>query len=204
MNQSDFKYVGINVKLLISTLMLITIMFVFTGKVRAEENLAVTVYGGRMTDDDFGETLTGQAGFIDAYIVVGALSWTFIRFFEGALSLELEGQVGQWFADQNNVEFNLPVVIRWSKFPWNNDVSTSLAYGLGPSYATRKPVAEIEIDGSTQKLLAYWFAEITFGPPKSNWAGLFRIHHRSGAFGLFTDRHEGGSNTLAVGLKYSF
>ncbi|MBE9544702.1 MAG: hypothetical protein IMF02_09445, partial [Proteobacteria bacterium] len=52
--------------------------------------------------------------------------------------------------------------------------------------------------------LVYWFGEIAFGPPDSNWAGVFRIHHRSGAFGLIADRGEGGSNTLAVGLKYRF
>ena len=83
----------------------------------AEDDFAATVYGGRMTDGVFEEALPGQADFIDAYVVVGALSWTFTRFFENALTFELEGQIGKWFGDQDNMEFNLPVVIRWSKFP---------------------------------------------------------------------------------------
>ena len=189
---------------IIAVIMVIALMPAFTGKTMAEDDFAVTVYGGRMTDGDFGDALTGQADFIDAYVVVGALSWTFARYFEDALSFELEGQVGKWWGDQHNVEFNLPLAIRWSKFPWNHYVSTSLAYGLGPSYASKEPAAEIDEHDSTKQFLVYWFGEIAFGPPDSNWAGVFRIHHRSGAFGLIADRGEGGSNTLAVGLKYRF
>lgn len=189
---------------IIAVIMVIALMPAFTGKTMAADDFAVTVYGGRMTDGDFGDALTGQADFIDAYVVVGALSWTFARYFEDALSFELEGQVGKWWGDQHNLEFNLPLAIRWSKFPWNHYVSTSLAYGLGPSYATKEPAAEIDEHDSTKKFLVYWFGEIAFGPPDSNWAGVFRIHHRSGAFGLIADRGEGGSNTLALGLKYRF
>ena len=189
---------------IIAVIMVIALMPAFIAKATAGEDFAVTVYGGRMTDGDFGDALTGQADFIDAYVVVGALSWTFARYFEEALSFELEGQVGKWCGDQHNVEFNLPLAIRWSKFPWNHYVSTSLAYGLGPSYATKEPAAEIDEHDSTHKFLVYWFGEIALGPPDSNWAGVFRIHHRSGAFGLIADRGEGGSNTLGVGLKYRF
>ncbi len=189
---------------IIAVIMVIALMPAFTGKTMAADDFAVTVYGGRMTDGDFGDALTGQADFIDAYVVVGALSWTFARYFEDALSFELEGQVGKWWGDQHNLEFNLPLAIRWSKFPWNHYVSTSLAYGLGPSYATKEPAAEIDEHDSTKKFLVYWFGEIAFGPPDSNWAGVFRIHHRSGAFGLIADRGEGGSNTLGLGLKYRF
>ena len=184
--------------------MVIAITPAFIAKATAGGDFAVTLYGGRMTDGDFQETLAGQADFIDAYVVVGALSWTFARYFEEALSFELEGQVGKWWGDQHNVEFNLPLAIRWSKFPWNQYVSTSLAFGLGPSYATKEPAAEIDEHDSTKQFLVYWFCEMAFGPPYSNWAGVFRIHHRSGAFGLIADRGEGGSNSLAFGLKYRF
>lgn len=185
-------------------LFIIIFIFVLTEKVIAEDNMALTVYTGQMTDDDFVETLTGQASSVDAYVLVGALAWTFYRAYEDALSFELEGQVGKWLGDQNHFEFNLPVVIRWSSFPWDHHVDTSFAYGLGLSYATSRPTAEIEIEGSTQKWLAYWFGEMAFGPPQSRWAGVLRIHHRSGSFGLVGDRHEGGSNTLAIGVKYGF
>ena len=170
----------------------------------AGQDFAVTVYGGRMTDSDFGDTLTGQFDFVDAYVVVGALAWTFTRYYENALSFEIEGQVGKWFGDQHNWEFNLPVAVRWSKFPWDNYVATSLAYGLGPSYASEEPEEEIKLNDSTKKFLVYWFGELTLGPPASSWAASLRIHHRSGAFGLVEEQGRGGSNTIAVGIKYRF
>ena len=64
---------------IIAVIMVIAITPALIGKAMAEEDFAVTVYGGRMTDGDFGDTLSGQADFIDAYVVVGALSWTFAR-----------------------------------------------------------------------------------------------------------------------------
>lgn len=189
---------------IIAILILIALVPAFIGNAPAEQDFAVTVYGGRMTDGDFGEALTGGSDFIDAYVVVGALSWTFARYLEKALSFELEGQVGKWFGDSDHWELNIPVAIRWSKFPWNKHVATSLAYGLGPSVASAKPDAEIDLHDTTKKFLVYWYAELALGPPESNWAGVLRIHHRSGAFGLVADRGEGGSNTLCIGLKYRF
>jgi hypothetical protein len=189
---------------IVAVLLIIAVMPAFTGKTMAADDYAVTIYGGRMTDGDFGSSLNRKANFIDAYVVVGALSWTFARFFEDALSFELEGQVGKWFGDQHHWEFNLPVAIRWSKFPWNHYVSTSLAYGIGPSYASEEPQVEIEEFDSTEKFLVYWFGELALGPPDRNWSVVLRLHHRSGAFGLILDRGVGGSNSLAIGLKYRF
>jgi hypothetical protein len=189
---------------IVAFLIVIAVVPAFTVNSMAEQDFAATVYGGRMTDGDFGEALTGNAEFIDAYVMVGALSWTFARFYDDALSFELEGQVGKWFGDSDHLEFNLPVAIRWSKFPWNHYVATSLAYGLGPSYATEEPEAEIDVHGTTHQFLIYWFAELALGPPESSWAGVLRIHHRSGAFGLVSDRGDGGSNTLCIGIKYRF
>jgi hypothetical protein len=189
---------------IVAVLALISASTAFAEEPTAARDFAVTIYGGRMTDSDFGKTLTGQADFVDAYVVVGALAWTFARYYENALSFEIEGQVGKWFGDQHNWEFNLPVAVRWSKFPWGNYAATSLAYGLGPSYASEEPEEEIKLNNSTQKFLVYWFGELTLGPPASSWAASLRIHHRSGAFGLVEEKGRGGSNTVAIGVKYRF
>jgi hypothetical protein len=189
---------------LIAVFMLLSALPADSGAAEADKNYAVTVYGGRMTDGDFGDTFTGQADFVDAYVLVGAFAWTFARFYDNALSFEIEGQVGKWFGDQHNWEFNFPAAVRWSKFPWDKYVATSLAYGVGPSYALTEPEEEIELNNSTKKFMVYWFGELTLGPPDSNWAACLRIHHRSGAFGLVEEQGRGGSNTLAAGLKYRF
>lgn len=167
----------------------------------AAQDFAVTLYGGRVTNDIWSKSLTPGVEFADAYIVVGAFTWTAHRFFDKALSLELEGSVGKYFGDQDNWEFNLPIVaVRWSKFPWNHHVLTSFAFGIGPSYATRVPPLEEVLNDSSQQWLIHWFGELTFGPPQKNWSVALRLHHRSCGFGFVGDH--GGLNILAAGIKY--
>jgi hypothetical protein len=45
---------------------------------------------------------------------------------------------------------------------------------------------------------------MTFALPNTpKWNLVFRLHHRSGIFGLF-DGIEGASNAFGIGLKYKF
>jgi len=165
------------------------------------QDFAVTLYGGRVTNDIWSKSLTPGVEFADAYIVVGAFTWTAKRFFNKALSLELEGSIGKYFGDQDNLEFNLPIVAaRWNLFPWNKYVATSFAFGIGPSYATEVPPLEEVINESSQQWLIHWFGELTFGPPKKNWSVALRLHHRSCGFGFVGDH--GGLNILTAGIKY--
>ena len=92
--------------------------------------------------------------------------------------------------------------MRLHRFPWDNSVDTSIAFGLGPSWASELPEAELQYHHSTQRFLAYWFLEFTGGPPGKGWSGVFRLHHRSKAFGLVAD--DGGANILTLGMKYFF
>lgn len=166
-------------------------------------DFALSVYGGRMTGENWEDTLSPDVDFRDAYIGVVAGAWTIERYYDEALSLELEAQVARYFGDQDNWEFNLPVLaLRWNRFPWDNTLDISFAWGIGPSYASHVPEVEVEINDSSEKWMVYWFAEFTFGPPQGRWALLLRLHHRSEAYGLVAD--EGGSNTMAAGLKIYF
>jgi hypothetical protein len=134
---------------------------------------------------------------------VAAASWTACRLFDGRLSCELEAQAGKYFGDQNHWEFNLPILgFRWHRFPWDDHLATGLAWGIGPSYATRVPEIELETNDDSNRWLVYWFAELTLGPPTANWEVLMRLHHRSDAFGIVAD--DGGSNALCAGIRYRF
>ena len=179
-------------------------MFLLAGmaEICHAEDYAFTVYGGPMTKETWVEALSLNAELTDAWILVGALTRTVNRFGEGALSLEVEGQVAGYFGDQTNLEFNLPVAVRWGRFPWDRFVDTSLAAGLGPSWATEDPAVEKRGSRTTRQFLVYWFIEASAGPPGANWSGVFRLHHRSTGFGLLAE--DGGSNTLAAGLKIRF
>ena len=74
------------------------------------------------------------------------------------------------------------------------------------SYASEVPLLEdlSELETGSTRLLNYLLIEATFAPPKEeHWALVFRIHHRSGIFGVFDDV-SGGSNVIALGIKYTF
>lgn len=167
------------------------------------QDFSLAIYGGRLTREKWQKALSPGADFADATIVVAAASWTFSRFFDGKLSAELEAQVGKYFGDQDHWEFNLPLLgVRWHRFPWDEYLATSLAWGIGPSYATGVPEVELETNGSSSRWLIYWFGELTLGPPAAGWEVLLRLHHRSDGFGTVAD--DGGSNAVCAGLRYRF
>lgn len=167
------------------------------------QDFALAIYGGRLTREKWESALSPGTDFADATIVVASVSWTALRFFDGKLSCELEAQAGKYFGDQDHWEFNLPIFgFRWHRFPWSDHLTTSLAWGIGPSYATRVPEIELEINDDSSRWLIYWFGELTLGPPTANWEVLMRLHHRSDGFGTVAD--DGGSNALCAGLRYHF
>jgi hypothetical protein len=179
-----------------------TLLTSMPGTTQAED-LALTVFAGQVTGVSAWHNIITHPDELDcqdAYLVAGALAYTLDWFLDGALALELEGQVVQHLGEQSHWELNLPIVVRWHEFPWNDRVSTSAAFGIGPSYATVVPPLEIELEGESQRFLYHWFMELTLGPPNADWTTSSRIHHRSGGFGSVAD--EGGSNALTLGIKF--
>ncbi|WP_029010526.1 hypothetical protein [Azospirillum halopraeferens] len=162
---------------------------------------ALTLFGARMTDNTFDEVLTGRnIGWIDATLVGIAGSH---RLYDiGGARLEAEAQVVRHFGDQTHWEFNALVTGRWHRFPWSDTLHTSVAWGIGPSYATQKPAAELARSGTTERLLVYWMAELEVGPADQDWSVLARLHHRSTGFDLLGDG--GGSNWVTAGLRWRF
>jgi hypothetical protein len=166
---------------------------------------ATSFYVGRISSADAWHDLIKDpvnAEFVDAYVAVAALSRVVGRYSHDRLTLEVEGQVGYNFGDQSHWEFNLAAGPRWNRFPWSDVVATSVAFGLGLSMASEVPDVEVELEGASDELLIYWSADVTLGPPRSSWAVLLRLHHRSGGFGLFAD--DGGMNAVALGLRITF
>jgi hypothetical protein len=124
--------------------------------------------------------------------------WTRFMRWEGEL------QVLKHFGEQNHWEFTGSVNLRWVVFPWNEYVETSMAIGEGLSWATEIPALEKKADppnGENSQLLNYILLEVTFAIPESPWSLVTRIHHRSGAWGVFGDK---GSNILEAGIRYRF
>lgn len=101
-------------------------------------------------------------------------------------------------------EFAPYIAFRWANFPWNHYVNTSFALGEGVSYASSIPTLERRDNENTKRLLNYMLVEATFAPPSYPRLQLVtRLHHRSGAYGLY---HAGntGSNDVGLGLRFLF
>ncbi|OGT41665.1 MAG: hypothetical protein A3F42_08655 [Gammaproteobacteria bacterium RIFCSPHIGHO2_12_FULL_37_34] len=101
-------------------------------------------------------------------------------------------------------EFDPSIMFRWANFPWNHYINTSFALAEGISYDTFIPAVEKKNNAHTKHLLNFMVVELTIASPRYPRLQLvMRIHHRSGAFGLY---HAGntGSNDLALGIRYLF
>jgi hypothetical protein len=166
----------------------------------------VTVYAGKYSDNTLGHILVSKPiEFWHSYLAVIAIAKIF-PLASPAHQWEVEAQVGQHFAGQHHAEINAAVIYRWQRFPWNHYLKTSIALGDGFSYATEVPPLELNSptnEGSAHTL-NYIVLETTFAPPwAKNWSLVTRVHHRSGVYGLFNDV-DGGSNVVAVGMKFRF
>lgn len=117
----------------------------------------------------------------------------------------------QKIGTQRHYEFNLVLVLRWLKFPWNHYLKTELAIGEGISYATKIPPIEQSqhainhgLTHNTSQWLNYLMFELNFALPAYPNTGVFyRIHHRSGDYGLINGVSD-GSNFVGLGLRHEF
>ena len=170
----------------------------------AERDWALTLYSGRQTDSGIGGTATFDFKFEDAYFIDLALSRRLYTF-RDYCNIEIEGQIAKHFGDQDHWEFNVVAYLRWLVFPWDAYLDTSFAAGAGVSYATSVPEIEAKNnDDLAARFLGALMFELAFSPPRvPQWGLVIRLHHRSGANGLFSGV-KGASNAWAMGIRYSF
>lgn len=187
--------------LLVAFLLLLT----GSGAVAAQERPnAFSLYGGQLTGNHWEDFFLGETvDFKDSYLLAATLARR-VGGYKDLLSYEIEGQLVRHFHLQSHWEFNLLGVVRWEPFWWDKWLDTSIAFGLGPSYAAEKPQVEIANDGETTRFLVYWMLELAVIPlaARPELELFTRIHHRSNAYGLIAGG--GGSNALAIGLRYRF
>ncbi len=163
----------------------------------------LAVYGGRYTDASLPEDiLVGHpVTYEDSWLV--ATTWSEPMGSAGPFDVEWEAGLAQHLGDQDHQEVTGLVLLRY-ELPWGDTLPTTLAIGDGLSFATELPPLEAAShtnDGARQ-LLNHLVLELTVAPPRTTgWQLLFRIHHRSGVFGLFDGVH-GGSNVIALGVRW--
>ncbi|MDP2787567.1 MAG: hypothetical protein Q8O79_05780 [Pseudomonadota bacterium] len=179
-------------------------MLLLGAQALASEGVALTVFAGQSTRNHWEDFFSSPSSldFAASGLIAGALSKPLARYWNGDLSLEMEGQVVKHVGQQTHWELNAPLVARWHRFPWNQTVATTAAFGAGPSWSSTTPPLEVETRGDSQPWLIHWFMELTLGPPGEDWSASLRLHHRSTGFGLTGD--QGGLDTLALGFRKAF
>jgi hypothetical protein len=165
---------------------------------------SLMIYQGFGTSTDLGQTLVYDIKFEDSLftgLVANRKMFPFWRHF----TFELEGQVVRHYRRQEHWEYNGLFMVRFHPFLLDPTVDIEFAVGEGLSYATQTPVIEEEQHpNATSHLLNYLVFEVAFTHAQyREWSLVTRIHHRSGAFGLFNGTR-GGSNFLALGLRHHF
>jgi hypothetical protein len=164
---------------------------------------SLMIYQGFGTSTDLGQTLVFDIKTEDSYFTGLVANRKMFRFWQ-YFTFELEGQVLKHYGKQEHWEYDGLFLIRLHPFLLSSSLNVEFAVGWGLSYATHTPVIEDEQQDVTSQLLNYLAFEIAFTLPEyREWSLVTRIHHRSGIFGLF-DGASGGSNFLALGLRYHF
>jgi hypothetical protein len=149
----------------------------------------------------------------DSGIVAGAFSRRLVTFWD-AWDIELEIGAAKRFGLLQAGEFWGSAVIRWTAFPWNDYVKTTIALSQGISLATQVESRERALNrhrrtatGFTKSgsiLLNYFSPEVTFALPRyPDHELMFRFAHRSGIFGTINDVHA-GTQYGTIGLRVRF
>ncbi len=144
-------------------------------------------------------------------IIAGAASRRLVTFVE---VIDLEGEIGiaQRFGNMHETEVWASLYARWTWFPWNRYVRTTVAASTGFNFASSVPELERERDKTHRgsKLLHFFSPEITLGlPAYPEWELVGRIHHRSGARVLVGEVDMfngvgGGVHFATFGIRYRF
>ncbi len=172
---------------------------------------SLTLWGGQMVDSGFGEAFVFKGRKRPEYLLGIGLQKRIYR--SGVFSVELEGDIfhhesfkqdgGKFnqeipYADLPDHSFDEGIVGIGARLwvqPW-------LSFGVieGVSYYTQTGQYENTFRSKSSQLLNYLGFEIEASLNRK-FSLVGRLHHRSGAFGLFDGVH-GGGNGYLVGFRY--
>jgi len=165
---------------------------------------SVMLYQGFGTSVDLGQVLVFDIKSEDSLFTGLAANRKMFHFWR-YFTFELEGQVLRHYKKQEHWEYNGLFLIRFHPFLLDPLFDIEFAVGEGLSYATNTPEIEQEQHPeASSRFLNYLVFEVAFTPAQyRQWSLVTRIHHRFGVFRLFNGT-KGGSNFLALGVRYHF
>lgn len=175
----------------------------------------ITGFYGRMTNSILNRVVRFNYSLADAklYSVEGAYQlpadcWV-RRLLKPLVSTVFVGANGTYQDDPNGslYEFNPFVMLRWQHFPWDKYITTTFGFAEGVSWASRLPAREIRDTKKAEnarKFLNLLLFEVTTAlPSHPDWQVVYRVHHRSGVFGLYSPGIT-GSTAVQLGIRHQF
>ncbi|MFQ8431078.1 hypothetical protein [Amaricoccus sp. W119] len=178
---------------------------------RCENDCAFSLFAGDYIEDSLNDMLlmrpppTGW-DFTDEDQFVGLAFSRRTRLYARHFTFEPEFGVGQRYGRQDVTEVWGALFLRYQGLPWDAYLPTTFAVSTGLNWASEISETERERarDGKGDNLMHYLAPEVTFALPDAPDSQLFfRIHHRSGVFGLVNDAH-GGAHYGTIGLRIWF
>lgn len=172
----------------------------------AERDWSLGLYGGQYYDSEPAGLTQGRANFLNQYIVALTASKTLWRAEAWPLALEVDAMIGHQFGPATLQEFAIAPVLRWSGFPWNGVLPTSIRAGpLGYSYTTIISPLERSASGEGSRHLNFLMLELTFSRPQAREHEVFfRLHHRCTVYDLLNNYGANGQDFLAIGYRRFF
>lgn len=122
------------------------------------------------------------------------------------VDVEPEFGIGKRFGKQGETEVWGAFFFRWRGFPWDDRLITTVAVSTGMNFVTHVSGVEQKRarDGEGDRWMHFFAPEVTFAlPSHPDVELLFRLHHRSGVFGLVSDAW-GGAQYATIGLRWRF
>lgn len=159
-------------------------------------------YEGQAVKNNFGELLTSSWKPLRSYIRTVFINYQLdgkIR----DLTFETEAQFVKHRGLQDHLEINGLLAVRWRPVQQISLLSVSTGHGI--SYATEAARLDRESTEKPPRALHYFYAELAvdlYDIPYDPRV-IFRIHHRSGVFGLYCGQNC-GSNIPSVGFQFPF
>ena len=180
---------------------------ILSSNARAQEpNWSIGAYAGRYHDLEPAGFIQGRANFLDQYLVALTANKTVWRSTSWPLTLEIDAMIGQQSGLASLTEIAVAPALRWSGFPWNNTLHTSVAFApFGISHTTSVSPLERGRDGLGARTLNWLFLEVAFSRPGDKANEFFmRLHHRCTIYDLINDFGANGEDFFALGFRRRF
>lgn len=162
-------------------------------------------YVGKYYDTEPGAFYQDKTNYLNQYLVAMTASKNLWRAESWPLALELDGMIGHQFGVEPLSEIAIAPVLRWSGFPWNDHLQTSLRAGpLGVSYTTMVSPLERGVNGNGSHVLNFLLIELAFSTPELKEEVFVRLHHRCTIYDLLNNYGANGEDFLSLGYRQFF